>query len=196
MDLQCKSVNKRAMADAPKLDRDSIVREALALLAQGGLAAVSLRKVAARLDARAPSLYWHVADKQALHRLMSQAVFRACLAAVPPAADWQGWLRGFALALWDGQRRTPDAHQLILTTRADPATDRGWRDEVVPQLAALGLPAETAGPAQASIQALVTGWTTLRGAGADPIDPAFLASLDALIAGWEARLAHDEEDGR
>ncbi|MEH3107468.1 MAG: TetR family transcriptional regulator [Sphingomonas fennica] len=173
------------MADAPKLDRESIVREALALLAEGGLAAVSLRRVAARLDARAPSLYWHVADKQALYRLMSQTVFRACLAAVPPAADWQGWLRGFALALWEGQRATPDAHRLILTTRT---TGGGIAtDEVIGPLVALGLPAAVAAPAQASVQALVTGWTTLRGADAADVDPAFLDGLEALIAGWEAR---------
>lgn len=172
-----------------KLDRDRIVREAIALMGEEGLAGVSLRKVAARLDARAPSLYWHVPDKETLHRLMSQAIFRECLAAMPPARTWQDWLRGFAIALWNGQRRWRDAHQLILLTRIDDQRERPVPEDIVAALTALGLPAALAEAAQASVQALVTGWTTLRAARGDGIEPQFAASLEALIAGWAARAA-------
>ena len=44
---------------------------------------MSLRNVAAAVGARAPSLYWHVKNKEALFGLMCEQIFRECLAEVP-----------------------------------------------------------------------------------------------------------------
>src|SRR6266540_7463410 len=41
------------------LDKDRIVAEAVALLDEGGLDGVTLRKLAQRLGVQAPTLYWH-----------------------------------------------------------------------------------------------------------------------------------------
>ena len=46
------------------LDRERIVAEAVALLDADGLEHVTLRKLAARLGAQAPTLYWHMKNKQ------------------------------------------------------------------------------------------------------------------------------------
>ncbi|WP_240656652.1 TetR/AcrR family transcriptional regulator [Streptomyces sp. V2] len=56
------------------LDRDRIVTAAIALADEGGLDAVSLRKVAARLNAGPMRLYGYIATKEELYDLMVDAV--------------------------------------------------------------------------------------------------------------------------
>jgi AcrR family transcriptional regulator len=74
------------------LDRERIVAAALALADEGGLAEVSLRKVAARLDAGPMRLYGYIATKEELFDLMLDAVYAEILPADPPA-DWREALR-------------------------------------------------------------------------------------------------------
>jgi TetR/AcrR family tetracycline transcriptional repressor len=171
-----------------KLDQDRIVGEALALLGEEGLAQVSLRKVAQRLDVGVSSLYWHVRDKAALYRLMSARVFRSCVDAVPATPTWQEWLREFGLALWHAQITVRDAHQLIAQSSLDDGLRHRVRDEIIATLGGLGLVPAIAAPAQRSVQSLVTGWTTLKSLQDDNEDqPMFEDALDALITGWDAR---------
>ena len=59
---------------ATALSADQIVAAGTSLADRDGLAAVSMRRVAAELGAGAMSLYRHVADKDALIRLMITAV--------------------------------------------------------------------------------------------------------------------------
>jgi AcrR family transcriptional regulator len=79
-----------------KLTRDRVVDAGLEVLAESGLAGVSMRAVAAHLDARAGSLYYHVADKDHLVRLMADRVAQqahdagtVALAALPDGAGWR-----------------------------------------------------------------------------------------------------------
>jgi TetR/AcrR family tetracycline transcriptional repressor len=173
-----------------KLDQDRIVGEALALLGDEGLAQVSLRKVAARLGVGVSSLYWHVEDKSALYRLMSARVFLSCVEAVPPSATWQAWLRGFGLAVWHAQVTTRDAHRLIAHSSVADGARRAFRGDIIATLEGLGLAGDVAGPAQQSVQALVTGWTTLAPLLSESSDlEMFEQALDVLIAGWGARVS-------
>ncbi|MDF2562509.1 MAG: hypothetical protein K0R99_3955 [Microbacterium sp.] len=50
----------------PRHDRDSVARSALALLDEVGLADLSMRRIAARLDVQPSALYWHFSSKQEL----------------------------------------------------------------------------------------------------------------------------------
>ncbi|GAA3636944.1 TetR/AcrR family transcriptional regulator C-terminal domain-containing protein [Microbacterium awajiense] len=54
------------MAARARLSRDRIIDAAAAVADRGGLAAVSMRNVAAELDSEAMSLYHHVPNKEAL----------------------------------------------------------------------------------------------------------------------------------
>jgi AcrR family transcriptional regulator len=74
------------------LDRERIVAAAVALADEGGLAAVSLRKVAARLDAGPMRLYGYVSTKDELFDLMVDAVQAEILPEAWPA-DWREALR-------------------------------------------------------------------------------------------------------
>ncbi|MCX4761970.1 TetR/AcrR family transcriptional regulator [Streptomyces sp. NBC_01275] len=75
--------------DQPSLSRDAIVREAVAMLDAEGIEALSMRKLGARLNAGATSLYRHVATKDELMELAVDEV--AAETRVPPAdgSDWR-----------------------------------------------------------------------------------------------------------
>jgi AcrR family transcriptional regulator len=84
----------RRPAPSP-LSRESIVRTAIALADADGLAAVSLRKVGAALDAGPMRLYGYVSTKQELLDLMVDAVYGE-IAAPEPDGDWRPALRVLA----------------------------------------------------------------------------------------------------
>ncbi|MFM9594820.1 TetR/AcrR family transcriptional regulator [Streptomyces scabiei] len=70
------------------LDRQRIVDAAVALADEGGLEAVSLRKVAARLDAGPMRLYGFISTKEELFDLMVDEVQAEILPEIRPA-DWR-----------------------------------------------------------------------------------------------------------
>ncbi|WP_306214367.1 TetR/AcrR family transcriptional regulator [Actinoplanes sp. RD1] len=77
------------------LDRERIVTAAIALADEGGLETVSLRKVAARLNAGPMRLYGYIATKQDLLDLMVDAVHAEILPPELPV-DWREGLRSLA----------------------------------------------------------------------------------------------------
>jgi len=85
------------------LDRDRIAEAGLALFREGGLAAVSTRKVAAALGASPMSLYVHVGSKQGLLDAIVERLMRGVKVDVDTEADWQAqagqWAHGLRVAL-------------------------------------------------------------------------------------------------
>src|SRR5580693_3163048 len=74
--------------EQPALSRAAIVREAIAMLDAEGTEALSMRKLGARLNAGATSLYRHVANRDELMELALDEV--AAEITVPPI-EGQGW---------------------------------------------------------------------------------------------------------
>ena len=70
------------------LDRERIVAAAISLADEGGLEAVSLRKVAARLDAGPMRLYGYISTKEELFDLMVDEVYAEILPEEQPR-DWR-----------------------------------------------------------------------------------------------------------
>ncbi|MET9131957.1 TetR/AcrR family transcriptional regulator [Streptomyces antibioticus] len=70
------------------LDRERIVAAAVALADEGGLDAVSLRRVAARLNAGPMRLYGYIATKEELFDLMLDEVYAEILPEERPG-DWR-----------------------------------------------------------------------------------------------------------
>ncbi|HEY8602661.1 MAG TPA: TetR/AcrR family transcriptional regulator C-terminal domain-containing protein [Thermomicrobiales bacterium] len=92
------------------LQRETVVREALALLDEVGLEGLTVRRLAARLGVQNPALYWHFKNKQALLDLMAATLLADARAAHDPAtvgADWAAFLT----ALAHGYRRAMLAHR-------------------------------------------------------------------------------------
>ncbi|MFI6618448.1 TetR/AcrR family transcriptional regulator C-terminal domain-containing protein [Streptomyces sp. NPDC050528] len=67
------------------LDRKRVADTALKLLNEVGLDGLSLRAIAKELDVKAPALYWHFKDKQALLDEMATEMYRRMVADARPA---------------------------------------------------------------------------------------------------------------
>ncbi|NSL43829.1 TetR/AcrR family transcriptional regulator C-terminal domain-containing protein [Streptomyces sp. 8P21H-1] len=93
-----------------KIDRALVADTALRLLNDVGLDGLSLRAIAKELDVKAPALYWHFKDKQALLDEMATEMFRRMIAGtrIPPGARWR--------------------ERLLLTSRSLRAALLGYRD--------------------------------------------------------------------
>lgn len=87
------------------LSRARIVTAAIALADADGLAAVSLRRVAAKLDAGPMRLYGYLSTKEELLDLMVDAVYGE----IPPPGDdgWRAAMRSLAHGLRDAALRHP-----------------------------------------------------------------------------------------
>jgi len=178
-----------------KLNRERIVAEAIAILREEGLEAVSLRRVAARLDAKAPSLARHVGDKKMLLALMSNRLFRDALESVPDGSDWRRWMLDFGRALWRKQRETRDIAKLIAHAPPQEEVQGRTLHALTERLAAMGLPIDRGMIVQSAVQVLVTGWTGFvtgpRGAAIAalvPVEEAVEASLVALVDGFAGQM--------
>ncbi|WP_030683294.1 TetR/AcrR family transcriptional regulator [Streptomyces cellulosae] len=95
------------------LDRKRVADTALKLLNEVGLEGLTLRAIAKELDVKAPALYWHFKDKQALLDEMATEMYRRMVAGTPLGSD-DGWrerllksnrgLRAALLGYRDGAR--------------------------------------------------------------------------------------------
>ena len=72
------------------LDRTRVADTALKLLNEVGLDGLTLRAIAKELEVKAPALYWHFKDKQALLDEMATEMYRRMVAATPLDPD-EGW---------------------------------------------------------------------------------------------------------
>lgn len=102
------------------LDKGRIVTEAVALLDADGLDGVTLRKLAARLGVRQPTLYWHLPNKAALITAVADAILEQQFPEmVPPLPEehWQDWLAGLAERLRRALLAHPDGARLISTSQ-------------------------------------------------------------------------------
>ncbi|GAA4385852.1 TetR/AcrR family transcriptional regulator C-terminal domain-containing protein [Tsukamurella soli] len=98
------------------LDRQRIVTEAVALLDAEGLEGVTLRKLAARLGVRQPTLYWHLPSKAALVTALAEAILdQEFPELAPPEPDerWQDWLGGLAERLRRALLAHPDGARVL-----------------------------------------------------------------------------------
>ncbi|MGY0024566.1 TetR/AcrR family transcriptional regulator [Streptomyces sp. cg35] len=80
----------RKRREQPALSRDQIVVEAVRLLDEEGLEALSMRKLGTRLNAGATSLYTHVSNKDELIELVVDAIYEeVTVPALEPGGDWR-----------------------------------------------------------------------------------------------------------
>ncbi|MER6382778.1 TetR/AcrR family transcriptional regulator C-terminal domain-containing protein [Streptomyces sp. NPDC001250] len=123
------------------LDRRRVADTALRLLNEVGLEGLTLRAIAKELDVKAPALYWHFKDKQALLDEMATEMYRRMVAgtALDPADTWQERLlrsnRGLRSALlgyrdgakvFSGSRFTGTEHAPALEANLRLLTEVGF----------------------------------------------------------------------
>jgi AcrR family transcriptional regulator len=108
------------------LDRRRVAETALKLLNEVGLEGLTLRAIAKELDVKAPALYWHFKDKQALLDEMATEMMRRMsvdltgeTGAEPAAAhrDWREVFSARMSALRDNLLRYRDGAKVYAGTR-------------------------------------------------------------------------------
>jgi TetR/AcrR family tetracycline transcriptional repressor len=98
------------------LDRQRIVTAAVALLDDGGLDGVTLRKLATQLGVQQPTLYWHLPSKAALVTAIAERILEEQFGDLePPGPDERGpdWLTGLAERLRRALLAHPDGARVL-----------------------------------------------------------------------------------
>ncbi|MEV8456710.1 TetR/AcrR family transcriptional regulator C-terminal domain-containing protein [Streptomyces sp. NPDC052095] len=125
-----------------KIDRGRVADTGLRLLNEVGLDGLTLRAIARELDVKAPALYWHFKDKQALLDEMATVMYRRMLAEDlpdPGPERWQDQLVAYNTALrtallryrdgakvYSGARFTGTDHAAGLETHLRTMVDAGF----------------------------------------------------------------------
>ncbi|HEY9289648.1 MAG TPA: TetR/AcrR family transcriptional regulator [Microlunatus sp.] len=99
-----------------QLSLELIIQAALELLSTDGLDAVTMRKVAQRLDTGAASLYAYVRDKAELHELMLDEVMHELEVPEPDPENWRQQLIETGLQMIDLLASRPGLARISLET--------------------------------------------------------------------------------
>jgi len=103
------------------LTRDRVLEEALHLVDQGGLEALTMRALGERLSVEAMAIYNHVAGKEGLHEGISELLWAELERSVEPDPDWRQSMRSLAAGVRRLAADHPNAFPLLLATRISPA---------------------------------------------------------------------------
>lgn len=145
----------------PELSRERVLRTAVALADEGGLAAVSMRQIAAELGVATMSLYRHVRGRDELILAMADAVLAGAPLPDAEPAGWRARLDVLARAQWAVYRRHPWVPHVISIARPQPLphgmahTDRALR-----ATAGLGLDRQVRWHVAITLMAYVKGIAT------------------------------------
>lgn len=90
------------------LTLEVILDESLSIVRTQGVAGLTMRAVAAGLGVTPMAVYYYVADKDDLLRLVVARVYSSCgLLVTEPHQDWQSSLREYLVNMWERSRRYP-----------------------------------------------------------------------------------------
>jgi TetR/AcrR family tetracycline transcriptional repressor len=95
------------------LSRGRLVSEALGLIQGEGLDALSMRRLADRLNVKAASLYWHVRDRRELLELLAESILET-VGPTRSRPDWRSSVLDAVAALGERVAAQKDANQILL----------------------------------------------------------------------------------
>jgi AcrR family transcriptional regulator len=107
---------KSTKRERPPLDRERVLRAAIALADAGGIDRLSMRRLGQKLGVEAMSLYHHVANKDELLAAMVDIIV-GDIEVVPLAASWKASMRSRALSMRKVFARHPWALGLLESRR-------------------------------------------------------------------------------
>lgn len=138
-----------------------MARTALRLLQDTGLQGLTLRAIAKELDVKAPALYWHFKDKQALLDEMATEMLRRMNADLPAETpdDWRDGLTSAMRGLRDHLLRYRDGAKVYSGTRfTDHAAYAGPMERHLSMLTAAGFSASGAARAWFTAYSYTVGY--------------------------------------
>lgn len=176
------------------LNRDEVLREAFVLLDQRGLAGLSMRALAERLDVQAPALYWHFSDKAELTSLMTRAIYDEARSAVTSGGTASDWLLAYGRALHHRLATQRDAARLCVNAVPLEPSSTDAASSIALPLTTRGMESEAALEAIGSVTSLALGWASFEANGPMhaflediiDIDRSFERGLQALVLGLNA----------
>jgi AcrR family transcriptional regulator len=130
---------------------------AIDLADRDGLAAVSMRRIAARIGSAPTSLYWYFSDKSQLYELMADAVIGEIELPEQPSGDWRADLTSIAWATRAMGRHHPWLAQLGIHPVPGPLTRR-YGAAAFRSLEGLGLDPATEANILAAVNNYVSGF--------------------------------------
>lgn len=164
----------------PRLTKSRVLDEALALLDQVGLDALTMRKLAEALGVQAGAIYWHYESKQHLLGAMAEHMLAGCVIEEPlDPARWSERL----LAQLDAFRRALLAHRdggrVFAGTFVAAPNTFGLAEVLVATLRAVGLSSRDAAWTAMSLIYFVNGFVVEEQAATGIDAQPFFAGIDA-----------------
>lgn len=178
-----------------KLDRKLIVETALQIMMTDGIDGLSMRKLGARLNVRAPTLYWYFPDRASILHEVIQSSLIETIQRVAPATTWQQWLQSFGRELWATNRKLPFVTILLQSSELNDQELFGTAVRLLEtNLQKFGVDRQIYLRAHSDIQALVLGWAVYLQAGVVDrvqeifdVDTAVIEAIDGIVTTWERR---------
>jgi AcrR family transcriptional regulator len=140
------------------LSRERILRAALALADEGGIEAVTMRRLGQALGFEAMSLYNHVANKTEV----LDGVLELVLAETRPPSDegeWDTAIRDSAISVYEALRRHPWASALLMSPEHVLETRLRHMDALLRRLRTAGFPPTTIYAAYHALDAHIFGFS-------------------------------------
>jgi AcrR family transcriptional regulator len=156
MSLRRKPVKSKVDSRAP-LTKERVVRAALAVADSGGIAALSMRKLADKLGVEAMSLYHYVVSKDAILDGMVDAVFDEI--ALPSSSEgWKRAMRDRAISVRAALSRHPWALGLLESRASGGAATLRHHDAVLGALRKAGFSVALAAHAYSALDSYIYGF--------------------------------------
>jgi AcrR family transcriptional regulator len=157
---------RRSRAVRPPLDRGRIVAAGLRIVDEDGIEAFSLRRLADSLGVSPMSIYWHVADKAELLRLIGEAVLDEV--EMPEAkGDWRGQLRDVHRSLLWTVIQHPNTTNIVIGQARFGAAGITLFERILSILLRAGFSPEAAFDAYQSLYLFTLGFSAVAGRSAE-----------------------------
>lgn len=116
-----KTTRSRAAAPRVPLTRERVLEEALRLVDEQGLQALTMRALGKRLGVEGMSLYYHVPGKRAVNEGLAELLWAELERSSEPDEDWRRSLRTLVDRVRQLAHEHPNAYPLMLVGRVSPA---------------------------------------------------------------------------
>lgn len=153
---------RRARTARPPLDRGRIVAAGLRIVDEGGVDSLTFRRLADALGVSPMSIYWHVADKAELLRLIGEAVLDEI--EIPPArGDWRDQLRDIHRSMLGTVLLHPNTVDIVIGRARYGAAGLTLFERILSVLLEAGFSPEAAFDAYQSLYLFTLGFCAMSG---------------------------------
>lgn len=135
-----------------------MVAAALEVLDEVGVEGLTLRRIADRLQVKAPALYWHVASKRHLLDEMATELMRRALPVAPVADEWRAELLDGARRLRTALRAHTDGARVFSGSKFTDVAVLRASERPLRLLVDAGFPLRDAALAMSTLRDLVVGF--------------------------------------